>query len=68
MALDPRLACLEILVMAAKRAKERQAAAPRQAVTLQVEYYDARGIEPPVKGESYTYYLPATATGGHHGT
>jgi hypothetical protein len=61
MALDARLACLEILVMAAKRAKERQATPPpTQAVVLQIEY-DAYGEEPPTKGERYVLYLPAKA-------
>jgi hypothetical protein len=64
MARDARLACIEILAMAARRARERQTTAPRQTVTLQVEYYDARGIEPPSKGESYVYTLPAKAPGG----
>ena len=64
MALDPRLASVELLALAAMRAKQHQVTAPRQTVTLQVEYYDARGIEPPSKGESYTYSLPATAPGG----
>jgi hypothetical protein len=59
-ALDPRLASPLILVMAAKRAKERQAAASTQAVVLQIEY-DAYGDEPPLKGEQYVLYLPNKA-------
>jgi hypothetical protein len=68
MALDARLANIQLLTLAAMRARQHQATAPRQPVTLLVEYYDARGIEPPSKGESYTYYLPAKAPGGHRGT
>ena len=64
MALDPRLASVELLALAAMRARQHQGTAPRQTVTLQIEYYDARGIEPPELGESYTYELPATAPGG----
>jgi hypothetical protein len=61
MALDARLACLEILVMAAKRAKERQAAPPPgQAVVLQIQY-DAYEDEPPLLGERYVLYLPEKA-------
>jgi hypothetical protein len=64
MALDPRLASLELLALAAMRAKQRQVTAPRRTVTLQVVYYDARGIEPPSPGEAYTYELPAPAPRG----
>jgi hypothetical protein len=46
--------------MAAKRAKERQAAESTQAVVLQIEY-DAYGDEPPLKGEQYVLYLPQKA-------
>lgn len=59
MALDPRLMSIELLTLAAMRAKQRQHEAPRQCVTLQVVYYDARGIEPDELGESYTVALPA---------
>jgi hypothetical protein len=46
MALDPRLASLELLTLAAMRARRSQATAPRQRVTLRVVYYDALGQEP----------------------
>ena len=59
MALDPRLAEPLLLVLAARRAKERQVTAPRRTVTLQVIY--AAGLdpiaEPEIWGESYTYEL-----------
>ena len=55
MALDPRLASLEILMLAARRAKERQTTAPRQRVTLQILYYDMSGQEPDVCYEGPTY-------------
>jgi hypothetical protein len=58
-ATDPRLAHPVILALAARRAKQRQQAEPRQTVTMQVVYYDARGIEPDELGESYVYELPA---------
>jgi hypothetical protein len=64
MALDARLASVELLTLAAMRAKQREATAPTQTVTLQIEYVDARGIEPPELGESYTYAVPAKAPGG----
>ena len=60
MALDPRLASVQLLTLAAMRAKERQAAAPDQVVVLQVEY-DAYEDEPPLLGEQYVYVLPAKA-------
>ena len=43
MALDPRLANVQLLALAALRARARQDAAPRQTVRLQVVYYDALG-------------------------
>jgi hypothetical protein len=46
MALDARLADPVLLALAARRAKERQATAPRQTVTLKIVYYDALGQEP----------------------
>jgi hypothetical protein len=49
---------IELLTMAAWRAKQHQVAAPRRTVTVQVVYYDALGIEPDEEGESYTYELP----------
>jgi hypothetical protein len=63
-ALDPRLADVLLLAIAAKRAKQRQQGEPRQTVTMQVVYYDARGIEADELGECYTYELPAQALGG----
>ena len=66
MALDPRLAEPLLLVLAARRAKERQVTAPRRTVTLQVIY--AAGLdpiaEPEIWGESYTHELPPPAPGG----
>jgi hypothetical protein len=59
MALDPRLRSVELLTLAAMRAKQRSQAEPRHRVVLQIEYYDARGIDPPTQGEWYTYELPA---------
>ena len=60
MALDPRLASVELLTMAAMLARKRQAEAPRKTVTLRVVY--AAGLdpeaEPEYEGESYTYELP----------
>ena len=58
MALDARLASLELLTLAAMRAKQRQTTAPPRQVTLQVLYYDARGLEPDEVGERYVYTLP----------
>jgi hypothetical protein len=60
MGLDARLANIQLLTLAAMRAKQRQAAAPTQAVVLQIEY-DAYGEEPPLKGEQYVLYLPNKA-------
>jgi hypothetical protein len=58
MARDPRLASVELLTLAALRARERQEAPRLRPVTLQVVYYDAlSGEETP--GPSYTYDLPA---------
>jgi hypothetical protein len=56
MGLDARLANVELLALAAMRAKQRQQAEPSRKVTCRVVYYDARGIEPEEEGESYTYY------------
>ena len=60
MALDPRLADGVILALAAMRAKQHQASAPRQTVTLRVVY--AAGLdptlEPEYEGECYVYELP----------
>jgi hypothetical protein len=61
---DPRLASAQLLALAALRLKQRQEAEPRQYVTFQVTYYDARGIEPDELGERYTYTVPATEGGG----
>jgi hypothetical protein len=58
MALDPRLASIELLTLAALRARRSQAAAPRPTVTLQVVYYDASGHEPPEHGARYVYAFP----------
>jgi hypothetical protein len=61
MALDPRLMSLELLTMAAMRARERKAGRPPgRPVVLQIAYVDARGLEPPELGERYVYYVPAT--------
>ena len=58
MTIDPRLASPLLLALAARRATERHVRAPRQTVTLQVVYYDARGIEADELGERFTYELP----------
>ena len=58
MTTDPRLACVELLTMAAMVAKKRQTTAPPRHVTLQIVYYDARGIEADELGERFTYELP----------
>jgi hypothetical protein len=58
MALDPRLASVEFLTIAALRAKKNQGDAPRKTVTVQVVYYDALGVLPDELGERYTYELP----------
>jgi hypothetical protein len=55
MALDARLADPLLLALAARRAKERQEAAPRQTVTLQVVYSDAFGHAPAVLYTGPTY-------------
>ena len=55
MALDPRLTSLELLTIAARRAKERQHGAPRRTVTLRVVYGDERGMEPLLEGPTYVY-------------
>jgi hypothetical protein len=60
MALDARLANVELLALAAMRAKQRQQAEPRRRVTLSVVYYDARGIEPLLVGPEYVYYESET--------
>jgi hypothetical protein len=64
MALDPRLSDPVLLALAAMRAKQHQSDPPRRTVVLQVEYYDARGIDPPTLGERYAYVLPAPTPGG----
>ena len=46
------LACVELLALAAMRAKQRQDAEPTRTVVLQIEY-DAYGDEPPLLGERY---------------
>ena len=60
MALDPRLASVELLALAAMRAKQNQTSAPRKTITLRVVY--AAGLdpeaEPEFEGPSYTYELP----------
>ena len=60
MALDPRLAEPLLLVLAARRAKERQQAEPRRRVTLRVVYYDASGVEPLLVGPAYVYSVSET--------
>jgi hypothetical protein len=59
-ALDPRLANIQLLALAAMRARQRAATQPGEAVVLQIEY-DAYGDEPPLKGEQYVLYLPNKA-------
>jgi len=61
MALEARLKRLELLTLAALRAKRSKADAPQRTVTLQVVYYDARGVEPDMTGERYEYVLPLVA-------
>jgi hypothetical protein len=51
MAPDARLADPLLLILAARRAKERQVTAPRQRVTLKIVYTDQSGQEP---DECYT--------------
>jgi hypothetical protein len=63
-ALDPRLADLQFLTIAAMRAKQRQVTAPPRLVSVRVVYYDALGIEPDELGERYTYTLPPHDAGG----
>ena len=46
MALDHRLADIQLLAIAARRAKERQTTAPRQRVTLRIVYHDMLGHHP----------------------
>ena len=67
MALDPRLACVELLALAAMRAKQHQADAPTQSVVLQIEY-DAYGDEPPLLGERYVLALPRKRRASRRGT
>ena len=59
-ALDPRLASIELLTLAALRARQRQDAEPTRTVVLQIEY-DAYGDEPPLLGERYVLVLPQKA-------
>ena len=61
MALDPRLANSELLALAALRARERQAAAPRPTVTFQVVSSAAFGHE---QGVIYTGPTYQRAEGG----
>ena len=49
---------LELLAMAAMRIRQQQTTAPPRHVTLQIVYYDARGIEADELGERFTYELP----------
>ena len=60
MALDARLMSVELLTLAAMRAKQRQHAEPRRRVTLQVVYYDARGTQPLLVGPAYVYDVSET--------
>jgi hypothetical protein len=55
MSVDPRLANIELLALAALRLRERQQAEPTRCVQLRVVYYDARGIEPLLEGPTYVY-------------
>ena len=69
MALDPRLSDPVLLTLAAMRARQHQATAPRQRVTLRVVYVDALGQEPDaiytgptyerVEGEGAWHLIPA---------
>jgi hypothetical protein len=55
MSSDPRLADPVLLALAAMRARQHQATAPRQRVTLRVVYSDALGQEPDVLYTGPTY-------------
>ena len=55
MALDPRLADPVLLALAAMRARQHQATAPRQTVTLRILYVDASGQEPDALYTGPTY-------------
>ena len=58
MALDPRLASVELLALAAMRAKERQVTAPGREVVLRVVYEGTPWGDPPEEGPEYVYYVP----------
>lgn len=60
MALDPRLASVQLLTLAALRARQRAATQPGEAVVLQI-VYDAYGEEPPLEGARHVLYLPQQA-------
>jgi hypothetical protein len=55
--LDPRLASLELLALAARRAQQRQT--PQRVERLRVVYEDGLGVEPPLDGPVYRYTEPA---------
>jgi hypothetical protein len=59
-ALDPRLASVQLLTLAALRARQRAATQPGQAVVLQI-VYDAYEDEPPLVGERHVLYLSQQA-------
>jgi hypothetical protein len=63
MALDPRLASVEVLALAALRLRQRREAEPKQRLTFRVVYYDASGSTPDEYGPQYTYELTHTAGG-----
>jgi hypothetical protein len=64
MGLDSRLMSVELLALAAMRARERQARpSPGRKVVLRVVYDDPFG-EGPLEGPTYTYYVPETGPAG----
>jgi hypothetical protein len=64
MSIDPRLADVQLLTLAALRLRQRQEAEPKPRLVFQVTYYDARGIEPDELGERYVYELVHAKEGG----
>jgi hypothetical protein len=62
MALDPRLADVLLLAIAARRARQRQTQPPPgRRVVLKVVYEDPLG-EGPMEGPTYTYFVPETGS------
>jgi hypothetical protein len=62
MALDARLANVQLLTLAALRARERQRTQPKpgRVVVLKI-LYDAAPEEPPLEGATHVLYLPEKA-------